>query len=237
MPWVRIEATALSHPKLVAVKGAGMLLYLRSIGYAASHLTDGAIPKDVVPSLVADFVDLEVWPDPCRRAVAGSSPRNGVTDTVSPLQGGDVTDDERKAKRALDRRRQRLVRRLVEVGLWEETPDGYAVHDYLDYQPTAADSKAAKDRERERTRERVRRHRAKKKAGGLSPNGRNPDDVTVTTKRVTPKGVTRLEGSVTPTTPIPSGGSSSESAVELERKGREELSSLVSRLAAGKRVD
>lgn len=236
MPWVRIEATALSHPKLVAVKGAGMLLYLRSIGYAASHLTDGAIPKDVVPSLVADFVDLEVWPDPCRRAVAGSSPRNGVTETVTPLQGGDVTDDERRAKRALDRRRQRLVRRLVEVGLWEETPDGYAVHDYLDYQPTAADSKAAKDRERERTRERVRRHRAKKKAGGLSPNGRKSDDVTVTTKRSTPKGVLREE-SVTPTTPIPSGGSSSESAVELERKGREELSSLVSRLASGKRLD
>jgi len=236
MPWVRIEATALSHPKLVAVKGAGMLLYLRSIGYAASHLTDGKIPKDVVPSLVADFVDLEVWPDPCRRAVAGLSPRNGVSDTVTPLQGGDVTDDERKAKRALDRRRQRLVKRLVEVGLWEEIADGYEVHDYLDYQPTAADSKAAKDRERERTRERVRRHRAKKKTGGLSPNGRNPDDVTVTTKRVTPKGVTPYR-EVSPTTPIPSGGSSSESAGELERKGRAELSSLVERLAAGKRID
>lgn len=236
MPWVRIEATALSHPKLVAVKGAGMLLYLRSIGYAASHLTDGKIPREVVPSLVADFVDLEVWPDPCRRAVAGLSPRNGVTETVTPLQSGDVTDDERKAKRALDRRRQRLVKRLVEVGLWHETSDGYEVHDYLDYQPTAADSKAAKDRERERTRERVRRHRAKKKTGGLSPNGRNPDDVTVTTKRVTPKGVTRSK-ELSPTTPIPPGGSSSESAGELERKGRAELSSLVERLAAGKRID
>lgn len=218
MPWIRVEANALSHPKLVSVKGAGMLLYLRSIGYAASHLTDGRIPRDVVPSLVADFVDLEVWPDPCRRPVAEPSQRNGVTSSVTALPPGDVTDDERRSKRALDRRRQRLVRRLVEVGLWVETPDGYEVHDYLDYQPSAAEAKASKERAREATRERVRRHRARKKAGSLSPNGRKNDDVTLTTIRPIPKGIG--SNAVTPDPPlrgeVPAALLGTEPEVEIE---------------------
>jgi hypothetical protein len=231
LPWIRVEATAFTHPKLLAVKGAGMLLYLRSIGYAASHLTDGRIPKDVVPSLVADFVDLEVWPDPCRRAVAGPSPGNAVTDRVTALQGGDVTDDERRSKRTLDRRRQRLVRRLVEVGLWVETPDGYEVHDYLDYQPSAIDAKAAKDRGRELTRERVRRHREKKKTPGLSPDRRREDDVTLTTIRPSPKGEGRSHGK---TPPLPFGGSASTSlpVAEIVHGDDGALDELVARLRA-----
>jgi hypothetical protein len=36
----------------------------------------------------------------------------------------------------------RLAARLCEVGLWERTANGYAVHDYLDYQPSAAEVRA-----------------------------------------------------------------------------------------------
>jgi hypothetical protein len=32
-----------------------------------------------------------------------------------------------------------LAARLVEVGLWERTTGGYRVHDYAEYQPSAAD--------------------------------------------------------------------------------------------------
>lgn len=35
-----------------------------------------------------------------------------------------------------------LAARLVEVGLWERTAGGYRVHDYLDFQPSAADVRA-----------------------------------------------------------------------------------------------
>ncbi len=40
-----------------------------------------------------------------------------------------------------------LAARLVGVGLWEQTPDGYRVHDYLDYNP-AGDEQRAKRKAR-----------------------------------------------------------------------------------------
>ena len=212
-----------------------MLLYLRSIGYAAEHLTDGRIPRDAVAGLVADFVELEVWADPCRRTVAELSQRNGVTGTVTALQGSDVTDEETRARRTLAKRRQRLVRRLVEVGLWEETPDGYEVHDYLDYQPTAVDAKAAKDRERERTRERVRRHRSRKNGRSLSPNSRESDDVTVTTIRPSPTG--KGVGGNGKTPPLPLGGSASGlPELELVETTENPVDEIVSRLREGAKL-
>lgn len=50
-----------------------------------------------------------------------------------------------------------LATELVRVGLWEETADGFAFHDWHKYQP----SRATVEMEREKTAERVRRHRDK----------------------------------------------------------------------------
>lgn len=217
MPWLRLEASALTHPKLISVKGAGILLYLRSISYAANHLTDGVVPRDAVPGLVADFVDLEVWPYPCPRTVRPLSGRNGVTSSVTPLREEDEEDEERRVRDALSKRRRRLVARLVEVGLWHETSDGYVVHDYLDYQPSAKDAKDAKDRAREANRERQRRYRARKKGGTLSASRPEQDDVTPTTIRSNSlKRVTR--NAVTPTSPSggPSAALRDEPEVEID---------------------
>jgi hypothetical protein len=51
----------------------------------------------------------------------------------------------------------KLAARLVEVGLWEEYPDGYRVHDYLDYNPSREQVAA----DRAATRERVAKWRSK----------------------------------------------------------------------------
>ena len=226
MPWFRVETGIFRHPKIVSVGPAGLLLYLRSIAYAADHATDGKIPKAVVPTLYAEVE--EVYP--CRRPVADSSPRNGVTSCVTALRHEPGETDEKKEKRSRDRRRQRLVRRLVEAGLWIETSDRYEVHDYLDYQPTAAEIKASKERARALTRDRVRRYRAKKKGETRSPDRRKTDDVTLTTIRSTPNGVLSIDEK---TPPDPLGGPASaalEPETDSPTGGPEELRDLVARL-------
>ena len=46
----------------------------------------------------------------------------------------------------------RWAEKLVEVGLWQHARDGYLVHDFHDYNPTAADVKEKRRRDRERKR-------------------------------------------------------------------------------------
>lgn len=53
----------------------------------------------------------------------------------------------------------RLAAKLVEVGLWERVADGFRVHDFRDYQPSAQAVREERDRNAERMREwRKRRH-------------------------------------------------------------------------------
>lgn len=44
------------------------------------------------------------------------------------------------------------VKRLVEVGLWHETPDGWRVHDFHDWNPTRSDVESERKADRERKR-------------------------------------------------------------------------------------
>lgn len=67
--------------------------------------------------------------------------------------------------RLSDRRRPlTLAARLVDVGMWEIHPDGWLIHDYLEYQPSAA--KLAEDRDR--ARERMRN--ARRSSADVRPN-------------------------------------------------------------------
>jgi hypothetical protein len=60
--------------------------------------------------------------------------------------------------------------KLVEVGRWETIPGGWQIHDFLAYNPTAADRAAKRDQQADR----VRRHRDKKRDGNaLQPRPRN----------------------------------------------------------------
>lgn len=57
---------------------------------------------------------------------------------------------------------RRVATKLVEVGLWEKTADGWLIHDYADYQAEAM--KTARDERREWERKRKAAQRAAKKA-------------------------------------------------------------------------
>jgi hypothetical protein len=47
----------------------------------------------------------------------------------------------------------RSVPRLVEAGLWEETPNGYLIRDFLDYNPSSEKVRAGRAAARERMRQ------------------------------------------------------------------------------------
>jgi len=55
-----------------------------------------------------------------------------------------------------------LAERLVIIGLWDETEDGFIVHDYLEYNPTREDVKAYRDANAKRQSEWRDKHRDKK---------------------------------------------------------------------------
>lgn len=48
MPWFRLDDSFHSHPKVIAAGNEAVGLYVRCGTYAAEHLTDGFLPKDVV---------------------------------------------------------------------------------------------------------------------------------------------------------------------------------------------
>ena len=46
--------------------------------------------------------------------------------------------------------REQVVAALVDCGLWRERPEGWLIHDFLKYNPSAADIKARRKADRER---------------------------------------------------------------------------------------
>jgi hypothetical protein len=123
----------------------------------------------------------------------------GLTDGFVPLESIDkiaVLADVRKTVVA--------VRTLLDIGLWERAPGGYAVHDYLRYQPSADDVR--------KERQRVAEWRAARKNG--VQNG-VPGDVLESSSAHVPNGVSNgvrngVRGSVlhdvrntTPARPVP----------------------------------
>lgn len=74
----------------------------------------------------------------------------------------------------------RLAARLVDIGLWERVDDGYRIHDYAEYQPSAE----AVREEREANRERMRSWRERQKnvrsngvTNAVTPGSPVPDPV------------------------------------------------------------
>lgn len=206
--WLRWDANASRNPKLLSVKADGMVLYLRGLEYCAEHETDGLIPKHVIPWLVADFVDLELWSARRRKPVDNSpepvdnSPEtehnNARLSAVCPPVVRNVTVTESVTGRdsepdglnpggmsdeALARRRRRLVKRLVDAGLWHANPHGYEVNDYLQYQPERSEIEERDERRRAQARERKRRERARKRGQPLSADCPNVTHVTPYTLR------------------------------------------------------
>jgi hypothetical protein len=83
--------------------------------------------------------------------------------------------------------------RLVEVGLWDEHPAGYAVHDFLDYNPSREEENARRARDADRQR---RRRGDPPRTSSVSPSG-----VTADVQRDTER--TSSVSHATPTRPDP----------------------------------
>ncbi len=122
MSWIRLDDQFADHPKIVAAGPLAGWLHVKAMLYCGRYLTDGHIPKAIIPSMV----DWETW---------------GVSTLVA---SGTFSDSHEKPSNL------ELAEQLVRAGAWVRTDTGFQVHDYLDYQPSRAqvlaERKATKER-------------------------------------------------------------------------------------------
>lgn len=101
---------------------------------------------------------------------------------------------EEKMPRKADR--ERAVAALVEAGVWSVVPDGWQVHDYLDYNPSRADLEAKRAADAER------KAKGRKTAAVRRESERRPVGLFADTSR-TPRGVGAASSGPDPTRPDP----------------------------------
>jgi hypothetical protein len=121
MGWVRVSDDFYDHPKFAEIGPLGMAMWITGLAYCNRNLTNGLIPK----SAARRFVDFD-----------------GIAYTVATVGdlGGVMEDDCMPLALHL----------LFTANLWHEQghdcdtcpqppPTKYIIHDYLDYQPSAAE--------------------------------------------------------------------------------------------------
>ncbi len=69
MAWVRLDDGFFRHPKVIAAGPLARELFLASVCWSAANLTDGAIPRVVLPTLLLHDDDVPVTSGRRRRAV------------------------------------------------------------------------------------------------------------------------------------------------------------------------
>ena len=62
MPRINLDIDFLTHPKTLSISPLAQLLFIRSIIYAAKHLTDGFVPAGAVAYLSHDLLDTTASP-------------------------------------------------------------------------------------------------------------------------------------------------------------------------------
>lgn len=107
MPHVQIEIDFLTHPKTLATSPLAQLLFIRSLIYAATHLTDGFIPEAALPQLAYDLTQYE------RLRYVPSNVHASTPDVVTL---------------------EKIKKELVFHKRWKVCRGGFRIHDYLDYQ-------------------------------------------------------------------------------------------------------
>lgn len=102
MPWFRLDDSFHSHPKVIAAGNEAVGLYVRCGTYAAEHLTDGFVAKQIVllygsEALAARLVEARLW----HRTRGGWN----IHDYLDYNPSREAVEKERKA--AADRQRRR----------------------------------------------------------------------------------------------------------------------------------
>jgi len=120
MGWVRVSDDFYDNPKFTDITPLSVALWIVGLAYCNRNLTDGYVPKSVAPRL-CDF--------------------DGLSYTIAEGEMFSIGEDDCAP---------RAINDLVKAGLWHtdghdcpECPQPgrrrYYVHDYLVYQPSAAD--------------------------------------------------------------------------------------------------
>lgn len=114
MGWIRLDDAFLDHPKFLEVGPLAGYLMIASIAWANRNLTDGFIPS----AQVARLANYE-----------------GLARLTWACEIGGGGEDICAAN---------LAQELVEAGLWEPLNEGFQIHDYLDFQSSAARIRAGR---------------------------------------------------------------------------------------------
>ena len=101
MPWFRMDDSFHSHPKVIAAGNEAVGLYVRCGTYAAEHLTDGFVDREVVllygsTALAATLVRTRLW----HRARGGWT----IHDYLDYNPSREAVENERKQKAERQRR-------------------------------------------------------------------------------------------------------------------------------------
>lgn len=120
MGWVRVDDSFYDHPKFGEAGPVGIALWITALAWSNRNLTDGFVPRHRVNLLLS-------WEGVAWRMWMGDL-----------FGGGEDVEADLVAKH------------LVEVGLWEESENGYQIHDYLEYQPSAETVNDRRQRDRKR---------------------------------------------------------------------------------------
>lgn len=178
MTWVRLDDAILDNHKIAAVGPIGFALHVAAITHCARNLTDGFLHYSRARTLLAPQ-----WTEGDDDGIHG--PKIQSIAIVSGMSGMDGME-------AIEH----TISTLCWIGLWEEIPHGYLIHDYLDYNPS---------------KEAVLAERAKKSAAGKVGGERSA------TARRTTRGTAQPEAGASAAA-APSAQAPAQAAPEAESK-------------------
>jgi len=152
MTWVKIDDQFSDHPKLRAWGSYSPLmtaLQVRALCYASRFLTNGKLPRSVVPLFTADFEAIQV--------------QTGETEFVTLADHASEVD---------------WASLMVKAGLWEPDREGWVIHDYLTYNLSRDEVLARREQQRAAGQRggKTRSERARRSAQGTFAPDDTPDD-------------------------------------------------------------
>lgn len=113
--WVKIDDGMATHPKLLKAGPLALAIQIRAICYASHNLTDGILTHEAIPLLLT-----------------------GLQQYGIDLAGNDMMSTGCQADE-LD-----WPSIMVESGLWDTHPQGYCIHDYLQWNVSKKEHEAWK---------------------------------------------------------------------------------------------
>lgn len=143
MAFARIEAAVLNHRKLAELPLDHIGLWTLALVYSADQLTDGRVPKWW---LARQYVTRRAsWSD--RDCITTASLSEAV------VMQGLVNRNAARAKKRVENGFSNLLKSMMKASLFDDAGDDIVIHDYGDWNSSAAQIKAAREAAKNRMRE------------------------------------------------------------------------------------